>query len=142
MRLRFRTELYFNPPLVSGYVMAEGTTPEGRDVKAWGFWGPNDFIQNVFAADKYGNGGAEYRVWLFGLAEGTYQLTAYATGMVPKTTDRFSVLAGQSYHSYMTVFDSPDVFATIFSKHGTGELPWHNLWQLPFGTNDPYHSAV
>jgi hypothetical protein len=133
-----RTELYYNPPLVSGYVMAEGTTPEGRDVKAMGYWGPNDFIQNVFVADKYGNGGAEYRVWLFGLAEGTYTLTAYATGAVPKTTDRFSVLAGQSYHSYMTVFDSPDIFTTIYSKHGTGELPWHNLWQLPFGTNDPY----
>ena len=67
-----RTELYFNPPLVSGYVMAEGTTPEGRDVKAMGYWGPNEFMQNVFTADKYGNGGAEYRVWLFGLAEGTY----------------------------------------------------------------------
>ena len=34
-----RTELYFNPPLVSGYVMAEGTTPEGRDVKAMGLLG-------------------------------------------------------------------------------------------------------
>ena len=132
-----RTELYFNPPLVSGYVMAEGTTPEGRDVKAMGYWGPNEFIQNVFTADQYGNGGAEYRVWLFGLAEGTYTLTAYASGAVPKTTDRFSVLAGQSYHIYLTVFDSPDMFTTIYSKHGTGELPWHNLWQLPFGTNDP-----
>jgi hypothetical protein len=133
-----RTELYFNPPLVSGYVMAEGTTPEGRDVKAMAYWGPNEFAGNVFTPDLYGNGGAEYRVWLFGLAEGTYQLTAYATGMVPKTSDRFSVLAGQSYHAYMTVFDSPDIFTTIFSKHGTGELPWHNLWQYPFGTNDPY----
>ena len=132
-----RTELYYNPPLVSGYVMAEGTTPEGRDVKAMGYWGPNEFIQNVFVADKYGNGGAEYRTYLFGLAEGTYTLTAYATGAVPKVTDRFSVIAGQSYHSYMTVFDSPDIFVTIWSKHGSGELPWGNLWQLPFGTNNP-----
>ena len=75
---------------------------------------------NVFAADKYGNGGAEYRVWLFGLAEGTYTVTAYASGAVPKTSDRFSVLAGQSYHSYMTVFDSPDLFVTdmVEAWHG------------------------
>jgi len=132
-----RTELYFNPPLVSGYVVAEGTTPEGRAVKAMGYWGPNEFIQNVFVADMYGNGGAEYHVWLFGLAEGTYTLTAYATGMVPKTTDRFTVLAGQSYHSYMAVSDSPGLFVTIYSKNGSGELPWHNLWQLPYGTNNP-----
>jgi len=38
----------------------------------------------------------------------------------------------------MTVYDSPDLYVTIYSKHGTGELPWHNLWQLPAGTNDPY----
>ena len=133
-----RTELYFNPPLVSGYVMAEGTTPEGRAVNAIAYWGPNEFVQNVYTADMYGNPGAEYHTYLFGLAEGTYTLTAYASGAVPKTTDRFSVMAGQSYHYYLTVFDSPDLFVTVWSKHGTGELPWHNLWQLPFGTNDPY----
>jgi hypothetical protein len=132
-----RTELYFATPFVSGQVVAEGTTPEGRAVKAQGFWGPNEFVQNLDVADQYGNPGSEYRTYLFGVAEGTYTLTAYASGMVPKTTDRFTVLAGQSYHSYMTVFDSPDLFATVWSKHGTGETPWHNLWQLPYGTNNP-----
>jgi len=136
-----RTELYFGPPdwaLVSGQVVAEGTTPEGRSVKAQAYWGPNEFVRNVYTPDMYGNGGAEYLLYLFGLAEGTYDVTAYAGGMVPKTTDRFTVLAGQSYHLYLTVFDSPDLFVTIYSKHGTGETPWHNLWQLPAGTNDPY----
>jgi hypothetical protein len=133
-----RTELYFNPPLVSGQVVAEGTTPEGRSVKAQAYWGPNEFVQNVYTADLYGNPGAEYLTYLFGLAEGTYDLTAYASGAVPKTMDRFTVLAGQSYHSYMTVYDGPDLYATVYSKHGTGETIWHNLWQLPAGTNDPY----
>jgi len=133
-----RTELYFNPPLVSGQVVAEGTTPEGRAVKAQAYWGPNEFVQNVYTADLYGNPGAEYQTYIFGLAEGTYDITAYASGAVPKKGDRFTVLAGQSYHAYMTVYDSPDVLVTIYSKHGTGETLWHNLWQLPAGTNDPY----
>jgi hypothetical protein len=132
-----RTELMFALPYVSGQVVAEGTTPEGRAVKAQGFWGPNEFVQNLGLADQYGNPGAEYRTYLFGVAEGTYTLTAYASGAVPKTSERLTVLAGQSYHLYMTVYDSPDLFVTVWSKHGTGETVWHNLWQLPFGTNNP-----
>ena len=132
-----RTELYFAEPFVSGHVLAEGTTPEGRAVTAQAYWGPMEFVQNLAVSDTWGNPGAEYRTYLFGVAEGTYTLKATASGMVPKTTDRFTVLAGQSFHAYISIFDSPDVFATIWSKHGTGETPWHNLWQLPYGTNNP-----
>jgi hypothetical protein len=132
-----RTELYFAEPFVSGHVLAEGTTPEGRAVTAQAYWGPMEFVQNLAVSDTFGNPGAEYRTYLFGVAEGTYTLKATASGMVPKTSDRFTVLAGQSYHAYISIFDSPDLYVTIWSKHGTGETPWHNLWQKPYGTNDP-----
>ena len=52
-----RTELYFAPPYVSGYVMATGTTPEGRDVSAMAYWGPNEWSGIAPVPDKYGNTG-------------------------------------------------------------------------------------
>jgi hypothetical protein len=132
-----RTHVRFGPalgPIISGQVVAEGTTPEGRAVKAWAFWSVNDFVVNNFAP---GEEGAFYRCYILGLAEGTYTLTAQGSGMSPTTTDRMTVLAGQSYQARIVIFDSPDVHVTIWSKHGTGAIPWHNLWELPFGTNNP-----
>jgi hypothetical protein len=129
-----RTHLGIAPPFVSGRILAEGTTPEGRAVSAMGWWGPTEFIANNWTP---GSIGAEYWVLIMGLAAGTYTLKAEASGYSPTTTDRLTLSAGQSYHTYIVIFDSPDVHVTIFSKHGTGEIPWHNLWQLPYGTNDP-----
>ena len=31
----------------------------------------------------------------------------------------------------------PTVNVTVYSKNGTGIIPWSCLWQPPFGTNDP-----
>jgi len=129
-----RAHLNFAPPYVSGSVLAEGTTPEGRAVSAIGYWGPMEYIG--FSAVP-GELGALYRLYLFGLAEGTYTLKAEASGYNPTVTERFPVYAGQSYHQFIVIFDSPDVHVTIWSKHGTGAIPWHNLWQMPFGTNNP-----
>jgi len=129
-----RTHAQNAPPFVSGRVVADGTTPEGREVQAWGFWSVNDFVANSATPGKTG---AQYRLYLFGLAEGTYTLTAEGSGFSPTVTDRFTVLAGQSYRKYIVIYDSPDIFYTIWSKHGTGAIPWHNLWQLPLGTNNP-----
>jgi len=134
-----RTHAFNAPPAAfgsytSGKVVADGTTPEGREVQAWGFWSRNDFAFNDATPGKTG---ATYRLYLFGLAEGTYTLTAEASGFSPTTTDRFTVLAGQSYRKYIVIYDSPDVYLTVWSKHGTGAIPWHNLWQLPLGTNNP-----
>jgi len=129
-----RTNLGLAPPFVSGRVLAEGSTPEGRAVSAIGYWGPGEFIVNNLVA---GSVGAEYWVLIMGLAAGTYTLKAEASGYSPTTTDRLTVFAGQSYHPYITLNDSPDIHVTIFSKHGTGEIAWHNLWQLPYGTNNP-----
>ena len=129
-----RTNLGFTLPFVSGSVLAEGTTPEGRAVSAVGYWGPVEWIGDSFVA---GQMGAMYRLFLFGVAEGTYTLTAEASGFNPTTTDRITVYAGQSYTIFIVIYDSPDVHVTVWSKHGTGAIPWGNLWQLPYGTNNP-----
>jgi hypothetical protein len=129
-----RTHAFTAPPFVSGMVTAEGTTPEGRAVSGVGYWGPNEFVGNNLTP---GAAGAEYRLLLMGLAAGTYTLTAQASGFNPTTTARFTLDPGQSYSVYIVVYDSADVHVTIWSKHGTGAIPWHNLWQMPYGTNDP-----
>jgi hypothetical protein len=129
-----RTNLHTAPPYTSGRVIAVGTTPEGRTVMGATYWGPLNFEGNSVVA---GNVGAEYKSWLFGLAAGTYTLTAEASGFLPTTTDRLTLDPGQSYHTYIVVYYSPEVSVTVWSKHGTGALPWHNLWQLPYGTNNP-----
>jgi hypothetical protein len=119
---------------VSGKVLAEGTTPEGRSVSAVAYWGPWDYLG---ASAIPGQPGDLYRTYVFGLAEGTYDLTVSASGFKPTTTERFSVFAGQSYHMFDVLFSSPIIGVTVWSKHGTGAIPWHNLWQMPFGTNNP-----
>jgi len=129
-----RTHLGTVLPYVSGSVLAEGSTPEGRAVSAVGYWGPAEFIGNSFVP---GQVGALYRLFLMGVAAGSYTLKAEASGYNPTTSDRLEVFAGQSYHQFIVIFDSPDIHITIWSKHGTGAIPWHNLWQPPYGTNDP-----
>jgi hypothetical protein len=129
-----RTNLHTAPPYTSGRVIAVGTTPEGRSVMGATYWGPMNFEANSTVP---GNVGAEYKSWIFGLAAGTYTLTAEASGFLPTTTDRLTLDPGQSYNTYIVVYYSPEVSVTVWSKHGTGALPWHNLWQLPYGTNNP-----
>jgi hypothetical protein len=129
-----RTHAFPAPPYVSGRVLANGTTPDGRAVSGVGYWGPNDFLGNN---PTPGAAGAEYRVLLMGLAAGTYTLTAEGSGFNPTTTARLTLDPGQSYSAHIVIYDSSDVHVTIWSKHGAGATPWHNLWQMPYGTNDP-----
>ena len=120
--------------LISGKVMADGTTPEGRAVQGVAYWGP--FPDPEFSAVP-GALGNIYNTWVFGLAAGTYTFTAEGSGYDPTTTERVTLLPGQSYHIHIVIFDSPNVSVTVWSKHGTGAIPWNNLWQLPYGTNNP-----
>jgi hypothetical protein len=128
----------FPAPYVSGKVTAEGTTPEGRAVKGMAYWGPYDYIGQDEDAT---NPGALYSVVLFGLAAGTYTITAEASGYDPSSSPggtRITLAPGQSMHGiFILLYTSPVVRVTVFSKHGTGEIPWNNLWQFPYGTNDP-----
>jgi len=131
-----RTHAFCAPPLSSGWVLAEGTTPEGRTVEGVGYWGP---MEDIGCSTKPGEFGELYQVWMFGLAAGTYTFTAEATGFGKGVAERVTLEAGQSMESiFILIYDSPDVSVTVYSKHGTGEIPWHNIWQLPCGTNDPY----
>ena len=129
-----QTSSYPAPPYVSGRIMAEGTTPEGRAVTGVAYWGPINYMGPA-SGDIAGS--AEYMTYLFGLAAGTYTLTAEASGFNPTITDRFTLNAGQSYTKYIVIGNSADVSVVVWSKHGTGAIPWHNLWQLPLGTNNP-----
>jgi len=134
--LTVRADLNVAPPFVSGKVVADGTTPDGRAVSGVAYWPStwNQFIANSLVA---GEVGAIYYTVLFGLAAGTYTLTVTASGYDPTVSDRITLSPGQSFAYNLVLYTSPVVAVTIWSKHGTGAIPWHNLWQMPYGTNNP-----
>jgi hypothetical protein len=115
--------------LASGRVTATGATESGRYVDAVAYFGPPDFEKTV-------SGDSFYRYWLFGLAAGTYELTASASGFL-KASSRITVNAGQSFTSCdLELEKGATIHATIWSKDERGLIPWGNLWQLPYGTNN------
>ena len=124
---------------LSGWVQAMGTTPEGRAVEGVGYWSgyaPAVAPMGPFMPSPDGTGDL-YQTLLLGLAAGTYEVTAEATGFNPTVSERFTLDPGQSYEIHIDLIRSPIVCVQIWSKHGTGAIPWHNLWQLPLGTNNP-----
>ena len=117
----------------SGRVVATGTTLEGKYAEAVAYFGPKDF-------EKFdGKSGDDscFRYWLFGLPAGTFELTASASGFL-KASSRIIVDPGQSLTQDFLLDKGPGITVTIWSKGSTGAIPWGNLWQLPYGTNDPY----
>ena len=114
-----------------GKVLLDGTTPEGRSVSSVYYFGPEDDL-----ADGVEDGA--YSFWLFGVAPGTYTIYASASAFPKVTGERLDIVAGQSLH-VKTLYLSwgPAITLTVWSKHGRGELPWGNLWQPPYGNNDP-----
>ena len=120
----------FPPILVSGRITASGTTSLGKYAEAVAYFGPGDFV----AADTRGS---YYRYWLFGLPAGTYDLAASASGFL-EDPSRITVTAGQSLVSDFSELERGVViYVTVWSKDENGLIPWGNLWQLPYGTNDP-----
>ena len=101
---------YGVPVSVSGEVIAEGKTAQGTSVKAQAYF-------NASASGAY---------ILYGLAAGTYNLTASAAGFAPTTmSGTVTVYAGQSLHGIdLYVYPSATIFGTICSKCGAGEIPW------------------
>jgi len=119
------------PTLCSGRVTAAGVTNLGRYVEAVAYFGPGDFEE----ADERAS---YYRYWLFGLPVGTFDLTASASGFL-KASARVTIDPGQSVT--MDDFELErgiEILLTVWSKDEIGPIPWGNLWQLPYGTNDPY----
>ncbi|WP_455286164.1 carboxypeptidase-like regulatory domain-containing protein [[Eubacterium] cellulosolvens] len=130
-----RVSLRGLPPttLVSGRVTATGVTRKGTYAEAVAYFGPGDFE----TADDQAS---YYRYWLFGLPAGTFDLTASASGFL-KASWRVAVNDGQSLTPPDFELErGVEIQLTIWSKDQSGPIPWANLWQLPYGTNDPYLS--
>jgi len=119
----------FPPTNASGRVVATGSTPLGRYMEAVAYFGPRDFE----AADVRGS---HYRYWLFGVPAGTYDMTASASGFL-KSSSRIVVDAAQSLKLDLELERAIDIRVTVWSKCQSGVVPWGNLWQLPYGTNNP-----
>jgi hypothetical protein len=117
----------------SGRVVATGTTPQGKYAEAVAYFGPEDFEK---IDGKYGDDSC-FRYWLFGLPAGTFELTASASGFL-KTSSHITVDPGQSLTQDFVLERGPGITVTVWSKDMTGLIPWGNLWQPPYGTNDPY----
>jgi len=108
---------YGTPVNASGKVIAEGTTALGKTVKA----------------QAYFNTSANGTYTLYGLAAGTYNLTASAAGFAPTTlSETISVNAGQSLEGIdIHVYPSATISGTICSKCGPGEIPWGSAHNRP-----------
>lgn len=117
--------------LVSGRVTAKGVTQFGTYAEAVAYFGTADFE----SADDQAS---HYRYWLFGLPAGTFDLTASASGF-RKASSRIVVDAGQSLtQPDFELEKGVEIQVTVWSKDQEGPIPWGNLWQLPYGTNDAY----
>jgi hypothetical protein len=118
------------PILASGRITATGVTEGGAYADAVAYFGPQD-LEKTESRNSY------YRYWLFGLPAGTFELTASASGFL-SASSRIAVDAGQSLTlPDFELEEGAIVHATIWSKDERGPIPWGNLWQLPYGTNDP-----
>ena len=108
---------YGAPVGVSGKVVAEGKTATGRIVKG----------QAYFSASPDGN------YTIYGLAAGTYNITASAAGFVSTTlSETVSVDAGQSLEGIdIHVYPSPRISGTICSKCDAELIPWGSALSRP-----------
>jgi len=108
-----------SPVNATGRVMVEGKTAQGRTVKA----------QAYFNASENG------AYVLYGLAAGTYNLTASVSGFTPNTVNRiFTVNPGQSLEG-VDIYVSPSatISGTLCSKCGPGAVPWGYVYNSSFG---------
>ena len=117
------------PTNASGRVVATGATSAGKYAEAVAYFGPKDFE----AADAHSS---RYRYWMFGLPAGTFDLTGSASGFL-KVSERLVVEAAQSLRLDLELEKGVQVGVTIWSKDCAHLIPWANLWQPPYGTNNP-----
>jgi len=92
-----------------GKVYAKGVSEDGRIIEAQAYF-------NASAGGKY---------VLYGLEEGTYNITAQASGYAPTTIYGISVKSGQSLENVdIYVNDGLEVSGIVYSKHGYSLTPW------------------
>jgi hypothetical protein len=118
------------PTNASGRVTAIGVTGQGKYAEAVGYFGPKDL-------ETSSTRGSYYRYWIFGLPAGTFDLTASASGFL-KTSSRITVDPGQSLRHDFELEMGVCIRVNVWSKDQNGPIPWGNLWQPPYGTNNPY----
>jgi len=108
---------YGEPVGVSGKVVAEGKTALGEAIQGQAYF-------SAFANGSY---------TIYGLAAGTYNLTASAAGFVPETLDStVSVDAGQSLEGIdIYAYPSASISGSICSKCGVGAIPWGSSRSRP-----------
>ncbi len=118
---------YGSPVNVPGKVVAEGVTPQGRVVKAQAYF-------NASATGYY---------TIYGLAPGTYNLTASAAGFPPaRMTRPVSVLAGQSLDRVdLYVYPGPEVCGIVWSKCPVQPVDWGWIYDTA-GTPRPRPIAI
>jgi len=118
------------PTNASGRITAVGTTGNGGYAEAIAYFGPRDL-------EKVDARGSCYRYWMFGLPAGTFELTASASGFT-KDSSRITVETGQSLRVDFELTAGSVIRLIVWSKDGIATIPWGNLWQPPYGTNDPF----
>jgi len=116
---------YFGQPIdVPGRVVATGMTPDGRLVRGMAYF----------------NSAAKGRYTIYGLAPGTYNLTASAAGFPPVTLDRqITVLAGQSLDGVnIYVYPGAQVNGTVWSKDygGLSKVAWGAAYAISISLYD------
>ncbi|MEM3072519.1 MAG: carboxypeptidase-like regulatory domain-containing protein [Candidatus Bathyarchaeia archaeon] len=99
-----------------GIVYAEGLTAEGRRVEAKAYF-------NATCGGRY---------TLYGLAPGTYNITAQAAGFPPQRLDRMiNVERGQSLEGVdIYLNEGKSVEGFLYSKHGYAETPWGYVYNI------------
>ena len=103
------------------------TNGTGARVVATGF----DYLGNAVSAQAFINSTALGSYTLFGVAPGTYNITAYAAGYIPATDSvRVSVGPAQSLEGvdiYLT--GSVKITGTVLSENAEGSpIPWGNVF--------------
>src|SRR5208282_2445570 len=96
---------------------------EGAQVIATGY----DYLGNPQTAQAFLNSTAEGNFTLFGVAPGTYNITAYAAGFVPAINAvRVSVVAAQSLDQVnIYLFESANITGLVYSEDENRQpIPW------------------
>jgi hypothetical protein len=90
-----------------------------------------DYLGRQASAQAFINSTAQGRYTLFGVAPGTYNVTAYAAGFIPTTRpNTVSVLAAQSLEGVdISLPHSANVTGTVLSETSDGvAIPWGQLF--------------
>jgi len=128
----WNTELYGQPIILPGRVRAVGIADDpytgkstGRPVEARGYFDGRVYRRPAtgqpFAWEDRWNGHYEVE----GVAPGVYDIYASAAGYPEiKIASNVKILKGQSYHIDGYLTPGAVIKGTVFSKCGTGEVPW------------------